>query len=114
MQFLQQSREIFAALFRITAQGVHSVEVAAGCAAETEIDTFGIKRFESAELFGDNQRCVIGQHDATATHANSAGGCGDVADKYGRCRASQTRDGMMFRHPIALAAPLFDVACQVN
>ncbi len=48
---------------RVAPQCALGVAVAAGRAAESEVDAAGVERGERAELLGDDQRGVVGQHD---------------------------------------------------
>ena len=48
----------------VAAQGLERELVGAGGAAQAQIDASGEQRFEGAELFGNHQGGVVGQHDA--------------------------------------------------
>ena len=80
-QLFERFGKVVAGLGEAAAEGAHGEEVAAGGAAEAEVDAAGIQSFEGAELFGDNQGCVIGEHDAAAAYTDDMGGSCDVADE---------------------------------
>jgi len=90
------------------------VEVAAGSASEAEIDAAGVEGFKGAELFGDDEGSVVGQHDAAASDADGAGGSRDMADENRRCGAGKAGDGMMFGQPEALIAPLLSSLSEMD
>jgi len=55
--------------------------------ADAQVDAAGVERLQHAELLGDHQRGVVGQHDAAGAHPDGRGRVGDMADQDGRCRA---------------------------
>ena len=69
-----------------------------------------MERGERAELFGDDERGVIGQHDAACADANARGAGGDVADHHRRRRTGDARHVVMLRQPEPVVAQGFDVA----
>ena len=84
---------------RVAAQGEHRVLVRARSASEAEIDPTRMQRFQGAELLGDGQRSVVGQHHAAGTQADRLGVGGHVGDQHaGRRR----RDA---RHVVVLGVP---------
>jgi hypothetical protein len=65
------------------AQGAGGALVGAGRPADTEIDPAGVQRVEHAELLGDDQRLVVGQHHAARADADPRGDTGEVGDQHG-------------------------------
>ncbi|KAG1387428.1 hypothetical protein G6F58_013658 [Rhizopus delemar] len=72
--------------------------IAAGRAAQTQVDTAWIQRFQGAELFRNDQRGMVGQHDAARTDPQRAGVAGHVADQHRR-RAGRHAVDVVVRRP---------------
>jgi hypothetical protein len=64
----------------VAAQRAHRDPVGARCAAEAEVDAPRVQRGQGAELLGDDQRSVVGQHHAARADADGLRAAGDVAD----------------------------------
>jgi hypothetical protein len=65
-----------------------------------------VQRLERAELLGDYQRGVVGQHHAAGADPDRGGGGGDRADQDGRGRAGDTGHSVVLGHPDAGEAEL--------
>ncbi|KAG0733776.1 hypothetical protein G6F23_013020 [Rhizopus arrhizus] len=78
--------------------------IAAGRAAQTQVDTAWIQRFQGAELFRNDQRGMVGQHDAARTAPQRAGVAGHVADQHRRRAGRHAVDVVVFSQPEALVA----------
>ena len=113
-EFREKLREIVAGLAEVAAEGAHGVEVTAGCAAQTEVDAAGVESFEGAELLGDDQRSVVGEHDAAASDADGAGGGGDVSDEDGGRGAGEAFNGVVLSQPETAVTPMFCVTSKVD
>jgi hypothetical protein len=48
-----------------------------------QVDAAGEERLQRAELLGDHERRVVGEHDATGTHADRGRAAGGVRDDDG-------------------------------
>src|SRR5437773_39285 len=72
--------------FAIPAKRMKSPSIGARRTSQSEVNAAGIKRFKGAKLFGDHQRCMVRQHDATRTDADGVRSAGDVSNDDGRCR----------------------------
>jgi hypothetical protein len=101
-------------LAEIATQRPHGSEIAAGSAAETEINAAGVESGKSPELLGHNERRVIGQHDAAAAHADGTGCAGYMPDENGRGGTGEAIDRMMLRQPETLVPPLLYVLRQID
>ena len=55
---------LLAGAVEVPAQRAHGQSVGARGAAEAEVDAIGVQRGQGAELLGDNQRRMVGQHHA--------------------------------------------------
>src|SRR5690606_26679581 len=84
---------------RVAAQRPHGVLVAARRAPQAQVDPAGVQRLQGAELLGDGQRGVVGQHHAARTDPDPLGVRGDVRDEHAGGRG---RDG---RHVVVLGVP---------
>ena len=69
---------------RIPAQRLQRPLVGAGGATQAQVDAAGVQLGQGAELLGDHQRRVVGQHDAAGAEADRVGVRGHVRDEYGR------------------------------
>jgi len=59
-----------------------------------------MQRRQRAKLFSDDQRRVVGQHDATGADPDAAGAVGHMRQRHcGGC-AGNARHVMVFGHPI--------------
>ena len=96
------------------AHGAGDALVGAGGAAEAEVDAAGEECVQGTELFGDDERGVVGQHDAARADADGAGGGGDMGDHHrGRGRGDALH-AVMLGHPIALIAERFGMGGEVG
>jgi hypothetical protein len=62
-----------------------------------------VKGIQRAELFGDDQRRVVGQHDSARAHPDLCGGGGDVADHDRPGGAGDARHVVVLGQPVAAA-----------
>jgi hypothetical protein len=83
-------------------------------AFQAEIDAARIERFEGAELLGDDQRRVVGQHDAAGAHPDGAGAAGDMPDDHRGGGAGHADHVVVLGHPVAPVAPGFGVTGEVE
>ena len=81
--------------------------ISAGRATEAEIDAARMKRFEGGELFGNDERRVVGEHDATRAHAHRRRGVGEMSDQHGGRRARDRSNRVVLGHPEAPVAESF-------
>ena len=99
-----QLQHVARKVVRVAVQGPPQRErgalVGARRAAETEVDAPGIQRIQSAELLGDDERCVVREHDASGTHPDRGGPVRDVADHHRGRRARDSGHVVMLRHPV--------------
>ena len=94
------AREVVGVAVEVSAKRERGPLVGAGRTAEPEIDASGIQRIQGAELFGDDERRVVRQHDAPGAHPDRGRPARDVADHHrGRC-ARDTGHVVMLRHPV--------------
>ena len=82
LQFLDVIGEVVGATIAAAAQGMGGVLIGAGRAAQAQFDTPGIERGEGAELFGNHQRRMVGQHHAASAQADFRGAGGQIADQH--------------------------------
>ncbi len=94
------------------AQGVAGDRVGAGRAADAEVDPAGVRRLEQRELLGDDQRSVVGQHDAARAHPDPAGRPGQHRDQHRGVGGRHGRHVVVLGHPVAAVAELVGGAGQ--
>ena len=87
--------------------------VGAGRAAEAQIDASGKQRRQRAELFGDDVRRVVGQHDAAGADADGRRPGGEVRDHERRRGGRHRRHVVVLSHPDAAEPQRLDVACHL-
>ena len=88
--------------------------VAAGRAAEAEVDAAGEQRVQGAELFGDLQRRMVGQHDAARADPDRAGRGADMRDHHCGGGGGDTLHPVMLGDPIAVVAVRLGMAGEVR
>ena len=89
------------------------VGVSAGRAADAEVDAAGIEGFERAELLGDLERGVVGEHDAAGADADRGGVVGDIGDENGGGGGGDAGDVVVLGEPVAGVAEAFGVLGEV-
>ncbi len=107
-------REAVGAGFEIAAQRPRGQHVGAGRAAEAKVDAAGMERGERAELLGNDQRRVVGQHDAAGADADGRGAGGDMADDDGGRGAGDARHVVMLGEPVAVVAEPLGMAGEIE
>ena len=80
--------------------------------AKPQIDPAGIERVERAELLGDHEWVVIGQHDPARTDPDLACSGADTGEHHGSRAASNARHAVMLGDPISAVAKRFGLARQ--
>ena len=70
--------------------------------------------FQGAELLGNDQRRMVGQHHAASPHADGGGSPRNVADDHRRGGAGDAAHVVVLRHPIAHVTPTFGVPGEVE
>ena len=83
--------------------------VGPGRTPEPEVDPPRVQRLQGAELLGDDEGRVVGQHDAARSDAQGGGGVGQVGDQDGRRRAGDGGHPVVLRHPQSVVAEPFDL-----
>ena len=83
-------------------------------AAQPQIDPARKQRVERAELLGDHQRRVIGEHDAPGPDPDAAGRRGDVPDHHRGRGAGDARHAVMLGHPVAGESQCLGMAGEIG
>ena len=113
LQFEDVVRKILGA-GGVAAQGAQRLLVGPRRAAEAEIDAAGIERFQRAELFGDDDRRMIGQHDSARADPHRLRAGRDKADRHRGRRAGDSHHVVMLGEPVATIAPKLGVPGEVE
>jgi hypothetical protein len=85
-----------------------------GRPAQTQIDALAVQRYQGAELLGDHQRRVIGQHHATRADAYRTGTARHVRDDHRGGRTGDARHVVMLGQPEAPVTQRFGLARQIE
>ena len=85
-------------------QGVAGDRVGARGPPDAEVDPAGVGRLEQGELLGDDQGCVVGQHDPARADPDPLGGGGDHRDEDRRVRRRHGRHVVVLGQPVAAVA----------
>jgi hypothetical protein len=88
--------------------------IGAGRAAESEIDAAGEQRFKCAELFRDDERRMIWQHDAASADADRRRVGGDVPDDHCCRGTSDAGYSVVLGNPEAMVAQSFSMARKID
>ncbi len=83
-------------------------------AAEPHVDPAGEERLQDAELLGDDQRPVVGQHHAPGAHADAVRGPGHGGGEDGRRRPGHAGHAVVLRHPEPVVAEPLRLPCQLH
>ena len=73
-----------------------------------------MQRGERAELLGDHQRRVVGQHDAAGPNADRLRAGRDMGHDHGGGGTGDAGHVVMFGEPVAAVAPILGVAREVE
>ena len=98
-QFDHVLREVLTGPHQILAQRLADPPVSAGGAAKAKIDPSGKQCIERAELLGNHEGIVIGQHDTARTDPDSFGGLPDMTQNDRGRAAGNTVHRMMLGDP---------------
>ena len=98
----------------VAAHGTGRDPVRARRAAEPEVDAAGIQRRQRAELFGDGQGRVVGQHDAARADADGRRPFRHVARHHRGRRRCDARHVVVFGEPVSVIAPALRVLGEVT
>ena len=82
--------------------------------ADAEIDAPRVQGLQGAELLGNDQRRMVGQHHAASAHADARGAARDVANDHSGGGTGDAAHVVVLRHPVAHIAPTFGVPGQVE
>ena len=82
--------------------------------AQAEINPPPIQRLERAELLGNHQRRMVGQHDAARTHANTRGAARYMTDQHRRGGAGDAGHAMVLGQPEAVVTPALGMLGQIE
>ena len=96
------------------AQGAGRGLIRARRAAQAQVDAAGMKGVQRAELLGDDQGRVVGQHDAAGADADGLGRRRHRADDDRGRGAGDARHVVVLGQPEALVAEALGVAGQVE
>ncbi|MCY1304094.1 hypothetical protein D9M68_847010 [compost metagenome] len=113
-QFLHVAGEIIGTAQAIAAQGPRGEVVGTGGAPQAQFDAARIEAGEGAELLGDHQRRVVGQHDPARTQADAGGAASQVGQQHGSGRAGDAFHVVVLGHPETREAQALDVARQLQ
>ena len=97
-QFDHVARKLVGA-FEIATQSARGGAVRAGRAAQAQVDPVGEQGLQRAELFGHDQRRVIGQHDAARADADALRPRRHMADDDGGRGAGDAGHVVVFGQP---------------
>ena len=114
MQLDHILRKIVGGAHQVLAQGVSDPPVRTGRTAETEIDAAREQRVKCAELLGDDQRVVIGQHDPARADPDCRCRVADMGEHHRHRRTGKPVSSVMLRRPEALGARSLGRFCKIG
>jgi hypothetical protein len=88
--------------------------VRAGCASQAKVDPSGIQGCQGAELFGDDEGCVVGEHDPAGADPDRGCSAGNIADQDRGGRTGYVGDVVVFGEPVAFVSPFFYMTGKVE
>ncbi len=110
-QLVEPALEVLGVVLVPAQCAAHTVREADG-AAEPHVDPSGEQGREDAELFRDDQRAVVGEHDPAGAHPDRAGGRRHGRGQHGGRGTGHPGHPVMFRHPEAVEAETLRVPGQ--
>nr|BFF25109.1 hypothetical protein GCM10025732_30740 [Glycomyces mayteni] len=102
-EFGQELVEVVGLVQVVAERGSYGRDEAEG-ASEAHVDAVFEERGEDAELLGDHQRAVVGQHDAAGADPDPRGRCGDGRRQDGGRRTGDAGHAVVLGHPVAVKA----------
>ncbi len=107
-------RKLARRLRQVLAEGGLHPPVGPGRTTQAEIDPTGEQRVERAELLGDHEGIVIGQHDPARPDPDGRSRMADMREHDRGCRAADPFHRMMLGDPEALVAVGFRRLCEAG
>ncbi|CAM2186954.1 hypothetical protein PSAC2689_70068 [Paraburkholderia sacchari] len=104
----------FGAGVQVAAQCARRGLVGAGRAAEPQVDAPRVERLERAELLGDQEWRVIGQHDAARPDADRPRAARHMADHDRGGGAGDAGHVVVLGEPVAVVAPALGVLGEIE
>ena len=104
LQFDDVLRKALGGFHQVAPQRLGDALVGARRAAEAKVDAAGKQRVERAELLGDDQRIVVGQHDAPRADADGRSGLADMGERNRGRAAGNAFHAVMLGNPEAAIA----------
>ncbi len=98
----------------VAAEGTEGDLVGAWSPADAQVDPAREERGQGAELLGDDQGRVVGQHDAAGADPDGRGPPGDVGDDHRGGGAGDAGHAVVLGEPEAVEAPALGVLSQVE
>ncbi|MNN41607.1 hypothetical protein D3C81_1557360 [compost metagenome] len=106
--------EVVSAAGALAAQGAGGHLVGARCAAQAQVDAAWVEAGQGAELLGDHQRRVVGQHHTTGADPDGRGAARQVADQHRGRGTGNAIHVVVLSDPEAVIAEAFCVLRQVQ
>src|SRR5262249_44401024 len=113
-QFLDVVRKCLRVACEVPPQSASRRPAGTGSAAEPQLDATGVERSQGSELFRDDERSVIRQHDTTGADGNGLGAAGDVSKGAGGGVVGVGGYFVVSGEPVAVVSPSLGVLREVK
>src|SRR5690606_21744022 len=113
-EFHDIARERIWVRVEVAAQGARCDLIGARSPAQAQVDAPGVERLKRAELFGNDQRRMVRQHDAAGAHTYGGGAARNVTNEYRRGSAGNAWHAVVLGPPVAMKAERLGVAGQLQ
>jgi hypothetical protein len=113
-QFDDIPGKLVSAAVQVSAHGPGGDLVRAGRAAQTQLDPPGMQGGKGTELFCDQQRGVVRQHDAAGADPDIVRAGRDMGERHRGRRAGNSRQVVVLGHPVALVTERLDMPREVE
>src|SRR5690606_706037 len=110
LQLLDFTCEVVMHVHPVAPEGHGGQLISARRPPQAQVDPPRIHRFQGAELFGDDQGCMVRQHNAAGADPDMLCFSGHMADKHGGSRAGDVFHIMMLSQPDTAVAQALDMA----
>jgi hypothetical protein len=109
LEFTDIARKIVRITAERAPQCIGGHRVGTRGASYSEVDTARIERLKGPELLCNDQRRMVGEHDATGTDADRRRAGGHIAHEHRGCRTGNAGHVVVLGHPVAPIPPALGV-----
>src|SRR5690606_17606896 len=88
--------------------------ICSGSAPESQVDAPGVQGGKGTELFGNDQRSMVGKHNSARSYPDGTGTAGNIAEQNGGGRTRHIGHIVMLGHPETFVAGFLCLAGKIE